>query len=158
MKAERCDSVAVYKTVVAMEDYIWKKGKSFHLWSKRWKLSFLLYFCIFVLLLLVVWKIRLFSLFLSFLISVFLSHSYSVLCSCMTLSFYLFLSFSHTCTHTHKTYFYLYIFLTLSIYLTHSLTHTHSLSLPLSDTTFFLVIVCTITPTRVTSDRREWSS
>ena len=28
----------VYKTVVALEDYLWKKGKAFHMWSRRYYL------------------------------------------------------------------------------------------------------------------------
>jgi hypothetical protein len=31
----RYDSVEVYRTVVVLEDYLWKKGKAFHMWSRR---------------------------------------------------------------------------------------------------------------------------
>ena len=34
----KMDSMEVYKAVVAMEDYLWKKGKAFHLWSRRYYL------------------------------------------------------------------------------------------------------------------------
>eukprot|EP00596_Hydrurales_sp_CCMP1899_P003635 CAMPEP_0119047024 /NCGR_PEP_ID=MMETSP1177-20130426/50489_1 /TAXON_ID=2985 /ORGANISM="Ochromonas sp, Strain CCMP1899" /LENGTH=819 /DNA_ID=CAMNT_0007020999 /DNA_START=459 /DNA_END=2918 /DNA_ORIENTATION=- len=38
VQVSRYDSVDVYKTVVALEDYLWKTGKAFHMWSKRYYL------------------------------------------------------------------------------------------------------------------------
>jgi hypothetical protein len=38
-QVSRYDSVEVYRTVVVLEDYLWKKGKAFHMWSRRYVTS-----------------------------------------------------------------------------------------------------------------------
>jgi hypothetical protein len=36
--APRVDSSDVYHAVVALEDYLWKRGKALHMWSRRYYL------------------------------------------------------------------------------------------------------------------------